>query len=1214
MQNRILYHTIFFLLAFLLSAHSKAQKNDIAARIIVIGDAGRLHGDKNAVVDAVKDYVSPSDKNTTIVFAGDNIYPKGLPGKEDRNYNSAEHILVTLLSPFKDYKAKVYVIPGNHDWQKSGPYGWERIKNQAQLVKELAYPNTVFLPEGGCPGPEEVAINDSLVMIIFDTQWWLHKNDKPGIDDDCECKTEDEVLTKLRDIAYRNRGKRILFASHHPLRTYGEHGGYYTWKQHIFPFTDLNKNAWVPLPVIGSIYPIVRGKFGNVEDIMHPIYKDMIQGIEAALAEVPDVTYIGGHDHNMQLIIDESRTNVISGSGTNRSRVKQGKKSLFASDKNGFAEVIYTKEGTKTVNYYEVDNSAAKTLVYAYNAPYIAVAKAQKQSPAKELLADSITVTIAPKYDDVNGFHRLMLGEHYRKIWATPVTVKVLHINKEKGGLKVLKKGGGQQTKSLRLEDKNGKQWVIRTIQKNPERALPSNLRATVAKTIVQDQTSAANPFAPLTVPALATAAGVPHTDPQIVFVPDDPALGIYRGDFANTVCIFEEREPGTEETYSTQKVLDKLEEDNDNTVNQQAVLRARMLDLLIGDWDRHEDQWRWSKMQDGKKSIYSPIPRDRDQVYYINTGVIPYIAGRSWIMPKLQGFGGRVGNVNGFMFNARYFDRMFLNRLDKRDWQQVIAGVQSSVTDEVITNAVKQFPDSVYKQIGPRIIKNLISRRDHLMQYGMKYYAFLARSVDIPASDKKDILNVQTNKDGDVNIVLQKVKKDGTAGDVYYERTLSAKGTKEIRLYGRGGADEFIIDGARRPGVKIRMIGGGGDDSFYVGRSARARSKLLIYDRTDKNNSFPQQGAHLLTSHKDEVNEYNPRSFRYNKLAPLATAGYNLDDGILLGIGAVYTQQGFRREPYADKHRIMIGRALKTDAAFVKYKGDITNVIGKVGLDMHLNVFAPDNTVNFFGIGNETRFDKISDPSIRYYRTRYNLIDGQARLKYAVGKSFNVFAGLAGQYFNMDASDNTFRYINVYETDHKIDNLFEHKAFAGAVAGYEIDTRNDGIQPIRGFHWRTSITGMQQINSTNTYGQLRTEMSVHLSFNRNPRVVIADRIGAGVSLGDPQFFQLFYLGGEGGLQGFRKNRFAGNKVLYNNLELRIKLFDFASYLFPGTIGLIGFNDVGRVWAKNEISHKWHTGYGGGLYIIPAESIVVSALAGFSEEGVLPYIGLGFRF
>src|SRR5690606_25374455 len=90
---------------------------------------------------------------------------------------------------------------------------------------------------------------------------------------------------------------------------------------------------------------------------------------------------------------------------------------------------------------------------------------------------DSITVAIAPEYNSVSGFHRFWLGESYRKIWATPVKVRIIDLQKEKGGLKIVKLGGGMQTRSLRLVDPTGREYALRTIQKYPEQGLPESLR-----------------------------------------------------------------------------------------------------------------------------------------------------------------------------------------------------------------------------------------------------------------------------------------------------------------------------------------------------------------------------------------------------------------------------------------------------------------------------------------------------------------------------------------------------------------------------------------------------------------------------------------------------------------------------------------------------------------------------------------------------------------
>ncbi len=1206
------YIILFLLIPFSIAAQSN-DKAQLQARIVVVGDGGVLHQGEHPVSKAVSRHVSKQDRNTTILFVGDNIYTYGLPDEEEANHEEKKQVIFKQLEPLFDHQASVYVIPGNHDWANGQRVGWGNIKRQGKYVNGLQS-NIHFAPLDGCPGPVEIALGDSVILVLMDTQWWLHENDKPDVSSDCDCKTEAELMVALNDIAYRNAYKKVVFAAHHPLKTYGIHGGYYTWKQHIFPVSDMVPNAYVPLPVLGSIYPITRGKFGNIQDVIHPVYKDMIAAIELAMQDVKDLTYVAGHEHNLQLIKDKRRHYVVSGSGSKTARVKEGKGTLFAAEKVGFTEIEYFSNGTQTITFYEVDKEGNQTQLH----------KQVIQAPSKRLgnnsivkpppHDDSVTVAIAPEYDDVGGLHRLLFGEHYRKLWATPVKLKVFRINEEQGGLKVLKRGGGQQTKSLRLEDKNGKQWVLRTVQKDPEKALPSNLRGTVAKNVVQDQISAANPYAPLTIPTMAGTVGVPHANPVIMYVPDDTALGPYRKDFANTVCLFEEREPVKEgKTYSTFKVLDKLEEDNDNYIDEHAVLRARMFDLLIGDWDRHEDQWRWKKTEVGKKNIYAPIPRDRDQVYFINTGVIPYLAGRSWAQPKFQGFGERVKNVNGFMFNARHFDRRFLNTLSEDDWKVVIKGIQNSLTDEVIDEAIDHLPDTIYAQVGERIAHHLKERRDNLLEQGLKYYRFLSKSIEVPATDKKDKFTITYLTGGDVAISVQTAKK----GDTLYYRRIDQDVTKEVRLYGRGGKDVFDVRGNEKSKVKVRMIGGGKNDAFFVGEYVPNGKRIYIYDRSDKSNTFPDKGqAKLKISDKNEVNDYNERSFKYNRVMPLVNAGYNFDDGLLLGGGVMVTRHGFRKEPHSSKHGIQIGRAFATEAGFLKYNGDMVDVLGKLDLNINFNLRAPDNTANFFGVGNQTQFLEVSSPVIRYYRTRYHFSDIDVVLKRNIAENSYFFGGLIGQYYKLgDGTDNIGRFILNYDVLNPEEQVRQEKWFAGVKTGFDIDTRNSKIIPVRGMRWVTTLTGLQQLNGdSRTFAQLQSEMSLLVSFSRRPKVIFANRFGVSTTFGDPYFFQLNYIGGQGSLQGYRKNRFAGHSSIYNNFELRVKLFDFNSYLFPGTFGLIGFNDVGRVWAKNQSSAKWHVGYGGGIFIIPAQTIVVSGVLGFSEEGLLPYVSLGFRF
>ena len=85
-----------------------------------------------------------------------------------------------------------------------------------------------------------------------------------------------------------------------------------------------------------------------------------------------------------------------------------------------------------------------------------------------------------PQYD-AGGLHQLLLGSEYRSLWITPVSVPFLELEKFAGGLRAVSQGGGQQTKSLLLVGRDGREFFFRSVDKDPSATLPAELRGTVA-------------------------------------------------------------------------------------------------------------------------------------------------------------------------------------------------------------------------------------------------------------------------------------------------------------------------------------------------------------------------------------------------------------------------------------------------------------------------------------------------------------------------------------------------------------------------------------------------------------------------------------------------------------------------------------------------------------------------------------------------------------
>jgi outer membrane protein assembly factor BamA len=273
-----------------------------------------------------------------------------------------------------------------------------------------------------------------------------------------------------------------------------------------------------------------------------------------------------------------------------------------------------------------------------------------------------------------------------------------------------------------------------------------------------------------------------------------------------------------------------------------------------------------------------------------------------------------------------------------------------------------------------------------------------------------------------------------------------------------------------------------------------------------------------------------------------------------------------------------------------------------------------PHYNSNFFGVGNDTEFANEGNRRIRYYRSVYNLLTADVRLSHTY-PHWRLSGGLLAQYYTSEAEENNDRFLRVYNAQNPAERVFERRAYAGLTGSATFDTRDRALVAHRGVYWSTSVSGLRRFDTDpHTFGQALTEFTFYASPARDSSLVIANRTGAGTTLGRAAYFQQLKLGGAQNLRGFYLWRFTGQNMVYNNLELRLKLLDFTSYLLPGTLGLVAFQDVGRVWSPGEASATWHAGYGGGVYFLPAQLVLVQAVVGFSREGAYPYISAGFRF
>ena len=332
------------------------QQGQVTYTLYLVGDSGEPEIKQHPLGGILRQQIKESGANTTLVYLGDNIYPNGMPDRGHKDRLEAEEIMMAQTNWIQGLDATGIFVPGNHDWKRGKRNGLSSIKNQQEWLDSLHQKTITLLPRDGCPGPVEIPLGDKAVLVILNTQWFLHRWEKPTAGE-CVAGSSGEVFARLGEIFKRNDGKRIILAAHHPIATYGEHGGIFPLKQHIFPLTALSPMLYVPIPIIGSIYPFYRKWIGDYQDIAHPSYREMIASIEKVMQQYPGNIYVAGHEHALQYILKDGSYFIGSGSGSKTSFVKKKEFARFAQAVNGFVKLKIYEDGSINIGFWQVDKN-----------------------------------------------------------------------------------------------------------------------------------------------------------------------------------------------------------------------------------------------------------------------------------------------------------------------------------------------------------------------------------------------------------------------------------------------------------------------------------------------------------------------------------------------------------------------------------------------------------------------------------------------------------------------------------------------------------------------------------------------------------------------------------------------------------------------------------------------------------------------------------------
>jgi hypothetical protein len=341
----------------------RPEPDQVAFTLFLIGDAGLPAAGGEPVLISLRRDLALAGARAAVAFLGDNLYPAGMPAPEDRERAEMERRIDAQLDAVRDTGARVLFVPGNHDWQKSGKDGWATVRRQEQHVEARGGPTVSFLPNGGCPGPEVVDVSDRLRLVALDTQWWLHSHARPeGPGSACGTGSEPEVVAGLRAVLAETGGRDAVVLAHHPFVSGGPHGGRFTLRQHLFPLTDVKRGLWLPLPLIGSIYPKSRESGASAQDQSSREYRHMRDSLAGASKDHPPLAWAGGHEHALQVIESPDWGRVlVSGAGIfdHASAVKDVPGSLYRASRAGYMRIDWLADGTRRLGVIEVSKDGS---------------------------------------------------------------------------------------------------------------------------------------------------------------------------------------------------------------------------------------------------------------------------------------------------------------------------------------------------------------------------------------------------------------------------------------------------------------------------------------------------------------------------------------------------------------------------------------------------------------------------------------------------------------------------------------------------------------------------------------------------------------------------------------------------------------------------------------------------------------------------------------
>lgn len=1160
----------------------QAQENEVSVYI-----TGNTHTEEGR--NTLRTITENASKDAKLIILG-NATPE--TGFNDDSIS----IIDDQLSITSSLKDNVIFTSGHNEWASDGYRGVKALEKHIQKNS-----NAKFYPDKGCP-IKKTNLTDNVILITIDSQWYLENWDKQTyLNEGCDIKNRNDFFLEFESILKKGQNKTKIIAIHHPMLSLSRTG--------FFAKT---------------------GGFSQ-EDFQHTQYRSLRNRLLTLAQENEKIVFVSGSDKNLQFVNDFGIPQIISGAAGDTQGVRKAAKRSndFTSSERGYVQLDVYTNGSITAHFKKDNESLFSTTLFKEIEQTAPITFEPKSTYPKNKNAS----VYSKEETNKSKVYRGLWGDHYRKFYSKEVNAPVAFIDTLLGGLTPVRRGGGHQSKSLRLEDKNGKQYVMRALRKSATKFLQStafkdtyveeDLEGSFADRFVLDFYTTAHPYTATTIGTLADAADVYHTNPNLYYIPKQEALGEYNDEYGDELYLLEERvESGhsdnksfgfPEDILSTADVLQEIHKNGKSVVDEPTYIRARLFDMLIGDWDRHEDQWRWALFTnaDGSKT-YKPIPRDRDQAFSVFDGsILEFLRCAVPAIRMMQSFDEELKSPSWFSFEPYPLDMTFINQSDWSDWEKEAKALQNGITDQVIEQAFTNLPEEVKGQTIEEIKTKLRGRRGNIVSIAREYYEYVNKHEVITGTQKGDIFEITRLPGGKTSITIQR-KDIGV-----FNRTFSSDETKEIWIYGLDGKDTFKVTGEGDDLIKIKVLGGKKNDTYDFENT----KKIKIYDYKGKNNTILNKKSKKWLVDSYEINNYDYKKRRNSINQFLPIIGANPDDGLRIGFTNNFTTYGIQRNPFTTRHSISASYYTANSGYDVSYKGEFSNIFYNWNFGVEFKYNSPNFAQNFFGFGNDTEYDR-DEVDLDFNRVRIRQLRGAVSL---------IKRGRNGGYFEVKPLIESFEVENTggrFIASENIEGInaltFENQTYAGGEVSYGFKNKDNVAFPTYGLDTEITVgykTNIDGGNSDNKFGYVESHFAFDHSISKNGNLVFATKIGGEAILGDNfEFFHAATLGGNHSLRGFRNERFTGKYAFYQNTDLRLKLGKFKSSFIPLNYGITGGFDYGRVWQGNEISNisnessTLNTSAGGSFWISGLDAFTANlGYYGSNDGGRIVFV-LGFAF